>query len=92
MALGPNDARGGLHLFEKMLAFLREAVDFVDSLRSRSDGQGPVEEEKQAEARGAQQGHDQGIGQVDAQGAAQEGAQGAEGGQGAQGDQGAAVL
>ena len=23
----------GLHLFEKMLAFLREAVDFVDSLR-----------------------------------------------------------
>ena len=43
----------GLYLFEKMLAFLREAVDFVDSLRSRSDGQGPVEEEKQAEARGA---------------------------------------
>ena len=24
----------GLHLFEKMLAFLREAVDFVDSLRA----------------------------------------------------------
>ena len=24
----------GLHLFEKMLAFLREAVDFVDSLKT----------------------------------------------------------
>ena len=31
----------GLYLFEKMLAFLREAVYFVDSLRPRSDGQGP---------------------------------------------------
>ena len=24
----------GLHLFEKMLAFLREAVDFVDNLKA----------------------------------------------------------
>ena len=30
----------GLHLFEKMLAFLREAVDFVDSLSLRSHGNG----------------------------------------------------
>ena len=32
LALGPNDARSGLHPFEKMLAFLREPVGFAGRL------------------------------------------------------------
>ena len=48
LALGTNDARGGPHLFEKMLAFLREPVDVVDRL-SRTCTH--VREEMQAAAR-----------------------------------------
>ncbi|WP_294515824.1 hypothetical protein, partial [uncultured Intestinimonas sp.] len=33
-------ARSGLHLFEKMLAFLREPVDFVDRLKRPDFGPG----------------------------------------------------
>ena len=36
-----------------------------------SQGQGPVEQKEEPEAGGAQQAHDQGVGQVDPQGAAQ---------------------